>query len=310
MRVWFAGKAFAFLRAAYTRIMKIDAHQHFWHYNPQRDSWITDEMSLLKRDFLPEHLTGELQASRIDGSIAVQADQSEAETAFLLDLATRHDSHIQGVVGWLDLSSPRLPDRLAHFTPFKKLRGLRHIVQSEPDDRFMLRPDFCCGIGRLKDFDLTFDILIYPRQLPAAIELVQKFPEQKFVLDHLAKPLIRAAEIKPWAKQIRILAGNPNVYCKLSGLVTEASWTAWRIADFNPYLDIAFDAFGADRLMFGSDWPVCLLAASYRDVHKLIGQYMARFDTESQAKIFGLNAVHFYGLTINEPASQSHGPAS
>lgn len=292
------------------QIMKIDAHQHFWRYNPQRDRWITDEMSRLKRDFLPEHLIGELRTNGIDGCIAVQADQSENETEFLLDLATRYDSMIQGVVGWLDLSSPNLPERLASFTKSKKLRGLRHIVQSEPDDRFMLRPDFCRGIARLKDFDLTFDILIYPRQLQAAIELVEKFPGQKFVLDHLAKPLIRTGEIDPWAKQIRILAGNPNVYCKLSGLITEADWTAWKSSDFDPYLDVAFAAFGSDRLMFGSDWPVCLLAASYPQVRDLVMQYITRFQTGSRDKIFGLNAVHFYGLTIDEPASQSHGPAS
>lgn len=290
--------------------MNIDSHQHFWQYSAQRDRWITNEMSLLQRDFLPEHLIGELRTNGIDGCVAVQADQSEDDTDFLLNLAGRYDSIIQGVVGWLDLSSPRLPERLAHFAHFKKLRGLRHIVQSEPDDRFMLRPDFCRGIARLKEFNLTFDILIYPRQLPAAIELVEKFPDQKFVLDHLAKPLIRTHEIEPWAKQIGILANNPNVYCKLSGMVTEANWTNWQPADFDPYLDVAFDAFGADRLMFGSDWPVCLLAASYRDARNLVEQYVARFHPDFQAKIFGRNAVHFYGLTVNQPASQCHGSPS
>jgi L-fuconolactonase len=289
--------------------MNIDAHQHFWKYDPQRDGWITDEMSLLKRDFLPDHLIGEWQANGIGGSITVQTDQSEDETEFLLNLAVRH-SMIRGVVGWLNLSSPQLPERLAHFAKFKKLRGLRHIVQSEPDDRFMLRPDFCRGIARLKEFDFTFDILIYPRQLPAAIELVEKFPDQKFVLDHLAKPLIQTQEIEPWAKQIRMLASHPNVFCKLSGLVTEANWTNWQPSDFEPYFDVAFDSFGVDRLMFGSDWPVCLLAASYRQVHEVVEQYIARFHTGSRGKIFGLNAVKFYGLTINEPATQSHGSAS
>jgi L-fuconolactonase len=290
--------------------MKIDAHQHFWNYNPRRDAWITDEMSLLKGDFLPEHLIGEFRANGVDGCISVQADQSEHETEFLLNLASQYDSLIRGVVGWVDLSSPRLPERLAHFAKFKKLRGLRHIVQSEPDDRFMLQPDFCRGIARLRDFCLTFDILIYPRQLPAAVELLEKFPDQKFVLDHLAKPSIRTQEIEPWAQQIRTLARNPNLFCKLSGLVTEANWKNWQAADFYPYLDVAFDAFGGDRLMFGSDWPVCLLAASYRQVRELVEQYVARFPVDSQAKIFGLNAVHFYGLPVEEPASQSYGPAS
>jgi L-fuconolactonase len=285
--------------------MNIDSHQHFWKYNPQRDGWITNEMSLLKRNFLPEDLRGELGANGIGGCIAVQADQSEAETEFLLSLASGNE-WIRGVVGWLDLTSETLPERLAHFTLFKKLRGLRHIVQSEPDDRFMLRPDFCRGISRLKEFDLTFDILIYPRQLPAAIDLVAKFPEQRFVLDHMAKPAIRTSEINSWAKHVRTLAANPNVYCKVSGLVTEASWTIWRPTDFHPYLDVIFDAFGVDRLMFGSDWPVCLLAASYAQVRNLLSDYMTQSRIASSYKIdriFGGNAIEFYKLNFGSPAA-------
>jgi L-fuconolactonase len=282
--------------------MNIDSHQHFWKYNPQRNGWITDEMSFLKRDFLPKDLIEELRGSGIDGSIAVQADQSEEETEFLLKLAEQHD-WISGVVGWLDLSSDMLPARLAHFSPFKKLRGLRHIVQSETDDRFMLRQDFCRGIARLRDFDLTFDILIYPRQLPAAIELVSKFPEQKFVLDHIAKPAIRTGQIDSWAKHLLALAANPNVYCKVSGLVTEANWTHWRPADFYPYLDVIFDAFGADRLMFGSDWPVCLLAATYGQVRNLLADHMTRSRIAAQEKIFGLNAIEFYKLAVHSPGA-------
>lgn len=278
--------------------MNIDSHQHFWHYNPQRDRWITDEMSILKRDFLPEHLIGELHANQVQGCVVVQADQSENETEFLLHLA-QHHSTIRGVVGWLDLSSPKLPDRLTHFAQFKKLRGLRHIVQSEPDDRFLLRPDFCRGVATLKNFNLTFDILIYPRQLPAAIEFVGKFPDQKFILDHMAKPSIRTKEIDSWAKQIRALASLRNVYCKVSGLVTEANWANWQPNDFYPYLDIAFETFGFDRLMFGSDWPVCLLAATYRQVRDLLVNYAARLGTGVQEKIFGLNAIQFYGLTFD-----------
>jgi L-fuconolactonase len=290
--------------------MMIDAHQHFWKYNPQRDAWITDRMSILKRDFLPEELLTELRMNGIDGCITVQADQSEQETQFLLDLAAQYNSVVKGVVGWLDLSSPGLAERLAHFAQFKKLRGLRHIVQSEPDDRFMLDEDFCRGIAALKDFNFTFDILIYPRQLPAAVELVARFPEQKFVLDHLAKPSVRTGEVEVWAKQIRALASNRNVYCKLSGLVTEADWKSWNGNQFEPYLDVAFDAFGADRLMFGSDWPVCLLAATYRQVRELVAQFAARLPSESQHKIFGQNAIQFYGLNIDEPHSDSHGPVS
>lgn len=254
-------------------------------------------MSLLKRDYLPQHLLEELRANNIDGCLAVQADQSEQETEFLLQLAARHGSMIRGVVGWLELASPRLPERLAHFSQYKKLRGLRHIAQSEPDDRFLLRPDFCQGIAQLKDFNLTFDILIYPRQLPAAIELVAKFPNQKFVLDHMAKPCIRTREIEDWSRQIRSLGTNPRVYCKLSGLVTEADWKDWRAEDFDPYLDFAFEAFGVDRIMFGSDWPVCLLAATYRQVRDLVADFAARLGTGAHEKIFGLNAVQFYGLS-------------
>lgn len=278
--------------------MNIDSHQHFWHYNPQRDSWITAEMATLKRDFLPEQLIEELRANGIQGCVAVQADQSEQETELLLNLAAKHPSMIRGVVGWVDLLSPKLPERLDHYAGFKKLRGVRHIVQSEPDDRFMLRPDFRRGIVNLKDFNLTFDILIYPRQLPAAIELVREFPEQKFVLDHMAKPRIRAREIEDWSKQIRSLATNRNVYCKVSGLVTEGDWRDWRADDLTPYLDVAFDAFGPDRLMFGSDWPVCLLAATYRQVRDLVADYTSRLGAEVQEKILGTNAAQFYRLEL------------
>jgi L-fuconolactonase len=275
--------------------MKIDAHQHFWRYNPARDGWITEEMSILKRNFLPEDLLPELHASKIDGCIAVQADQSEEETLFLLDLAKRCDQ-IKGVVGWVNLAAPNLSERLEYFSQFKKLRGFRHIAQSEPDDRFLVRDDFCRGVRRLKDFDFTYDFLIYPRQLPAAIELAQGFPEQKFVLDHIAKPPIRSGEIDSWATQIRKLAASPNVYCKLSGMITEGDWDHWRSDDFRPYLDVVFEAFGCDRLMFGSDWPVCLVAGSYRRVNGLIEEYVQAFSEDQRNRIFGLNAAAFYGL--------------
>jgi L-fuconolactonase len=275
--------------------MKIDAHQHFWRYDPARDGWITDEMAILKRDFLPDDLLPELQACKIDGCIAVQADQSEEETMFLLDLAARCDQ-IKGVVGWVNLSAPNLPQRLEHLSQFKKLRGFRHIAQSESDDRFLVRDDFCRGIRALKNFDFTYDILIYPRQLPAAIELAERFPEQKFVLDHMAKPPIRSGEIDSWAAQIRRLAASSNVYCKLSGMVTEADRDRWRAEDFRPYLDVVFESFGWDRLMFGSDWPVCLVAGDYHQVKGLIEDYMQTFSEEQRNQIFGMNAADFYGL--------------
>jgi L-fuconolactonase len=284
--------------------MSIDSHQHFWRYDPARYGWIDERMGVLQRDFLPEQLASELDANKIDASIAVQADQSEQETLFLLDLAKR-SRRIAGVVGWVDLVSPRLDDRLKVFSKFEKLRGLRHVAQSEPDDRFLVRPDFTRGISRLQEFGFTYDILIYPKQLPAAIELVAKFPEQRFVLDHLAKPEIKTKNIAAWATLIGSIGRNPNVYCKLSGLVTEADWRRWSPANFDPYLDVVFEAFGVDRLMFGSDWPVCLLAASYKQVKDIIADFVERKAPKAKEKIFGANAVRFYDLKVyaNGPAA-------
>lgn len=284
--------------------MNIDAHQHFWCYDPIRDGWITDEMSVIRRDFMPADLLSELSRNQIDGCVAVQADQSEAETLFLLDLAAKHEE-IKGVVGWVNLCASDLPDRLKYFSQFEKLCGFRHVAQSEPDDRFLARKDFGIGIQCLKQFGYTYDILIYPRQLSSAIELVEKFPEQRFVVDHLAKPSIRTKEISSWAKQIRTIAENLNVYCKVSGLITEADWKNWRVADFEPYIDVVFEAFGPDRIMFGSDWPVCLLAGSYEQVKNLVAQYVHNLPVEQQKKVFGLNAISFYGLNIS-----SHEPVS
>jgi L-fuconolactonase len=275
--------------------MRIDSHQHFWKYNPVRDQWITDEMAVLKRDFLPEDLLRELRANQMDGSVAVQADQSEAETQFLLDLA-KQNSFISGVVGWIDLRADNVAERLAAFSQNKKLRGFRHIVQAEFDDRFMLQPHFLRGIGCLGEFGLTYDILIYPRQLPAAIELVARYPNQAFVIDHIAKPEIKAKRTRPWAQQMREIARNPNVYCKVSALLTEADWKNWQTDDFKPYLDTVFEVFGSDRIMFGSDWPVCLLAGSYSQVVQLIADYTKNLSPSDKQKIFGLNAVRFYGI--------------
>jgi L-fuconolactonase len=275
--------------------MNIDAHQHFWKYDPVRDAWITDALQVLKRDFLPQELVTELDNNGIDASIAVQADQSETETLFLLDLAER-SKRIAGVVGWIDLASPQVEDRLRFFSQFAKLCGFRHIAQAEPDDRFLVRSDFVRGISRLREFGFTYDILVYPKQLPAAIELVSKFPEQRFVVDHLAKPEVKAGGSASWATDIRSIAANPNVYCKLSGLVTEADWRRWKPADFESYLDVVFEAFGPERLMFGSDWPVCLLAGSYRQVKGLIEGYVGRHAAKEKEGIFGANAMRFYGL--------------
>lgn len=276
-------------------LMNIDSHQHFWRYDPIRDGWITEEMSAIRRDFMPEDLIPELSRNQIDGSVAVQTDQSEAETLFLLDLAARYEQ-IKGVVGWVDLRAAHLLERLEYFSQFEKLCGFRHIAQAEPDDRFLAREDVIAGIRHLQQFGFSYDILIYPRQLPAAIELVRKLPEQRFVIDHLAKPSIRTGEISAWAKLMRSIAESPNVYCKVSGMVTEADWRNWRVSHFKPYLDVVFEAFGTDRIMFGSDWPVCLVAGSYEQVKDLVTLYVKDLPLEQQKKIFGLNAISFYGL--------------
>lgn len=275
--------------------MNIDAHQHFWRYDPVRDAWITGEMSALKRDFLPEEFVVETKANGIDASIAVQADQSEKETLFLLDLAER-DERIAGVVGWVDLRSPQVEERLRFFSRFAKLCGFRHIAQAEADDRFLVRADFLRGISLLAQCGFTYDILVYPRQLPAAIELVAKYPEQRFVIDHLAKPDIKTGSSASWAAQIRTIAQSSNVSCKVSGLVTEADWRNWKAADFDPYLDVVFEAFGTDRLLFGSDWPVCLLAATYGQVKGIVEDYVDRHARAAKRMIFGGNAIRFYGL--------------
>jgi len=275
--------------------MNVDAHQHFWRYDPVRDGWITDEMSALKRDFLPEGLAAEIATNGIDASIAVQANQSENETLFLLDLAECH-ARIAGVVGWVDLRSPQVEERLRFFSRFAKLRGFRHIAQGEPDDRFLARADFARGVSLLGRFGFTYDILIYPRQLPAAIELVTKYPEQRFVIDHLAKPDVKTGSSTAWASQMRTIARNSNVCCKVSGLVTEADWRNWKAADFEPYLDVVFESFGTGRLLFGSDWPVCLLAATYGQVRRLVEDYVDRHAPAAKPAIFGGNAIRFYGL--------------
>jgi L-fuconolactonase len=275
--------------------MNIDSHQHFWKFDAARDAWITGAMAVLQRDFLPAHLDAELAANGVDASVAVQADQSERETLFLLELA-KHNQRIAGVVGWIDLASAQVEKRLEFFAGFEKLRGFRHVAQSEPDDRFLMGADFTRGIARLREFHFTYDILIYPKQLPAALELVAKFPEQRLVVDHLAKPEIKTKNITAWASQIGAIARNTNVYCKLSGLVTEADWPRWASVDFDPYLDVVFEAFGADRLMFGSDWPVCLLAASYKQVKHIIEDYVDRNAPAAKEKIFGANAIRFYDL--------------
>ncbi|HJT75393.1 MAG TPA: amidohydrolase family protein [Chitinophaga sp.] len=275
--------------------MVIDAHQHFWHYHPVKDAWITDDMKVLQDNFLPEHLLPVLQENGVDGCVAVQADQSENETAFLLELAAQHH-FIRGVVGWIDLRAEDLEARLEHFKQFRALKGFRHIVQGEPDPSFLLRDDFCRGINMLARYNFTYDILVYPVQLPAVAAFVPKFPELRLVIDHLAKPYFKTGEISSWETHMRAIAQHPHVYCKLSGMITEADWQKWEPAHFTPFLDVALEAFGPERLMFGSDWPVCKVAGTYAEVKGIIKDYISRLSETEQAGIMGGNAIRFYGL--------------
>lgn len=274
---------------------RIDAHQHFWRYDPVRDAWITEAMAVLRRDFLPADLAPLLEANMVDGCVAVQADQSEGETQFLLDLAREH-SFVRGVVGWVDLRSPQVADRLAHFAGDRRFRGVRHLVQGEPNDEFLLQDDVVRGIRALTPLNLTYDLLLVPRQLRAATRLAAMLPDQRFVLDHIAKPLIRDGILEPWASDLGALAMQPNVWCKLSGLITEADWAAWKPTQLRQYLDVVVESFGVDRLMWGSDWPVCLLAGSYEEVREVIAEYLVRFSVDERTAIFGGNATTFYGL--------------
>jgi L-fuconolactonase len=274
--------------------MHIDAHQHFWKYSPEEYDWIDDSMAALRRDFLPKDLQPELVRTGFQGSVAVQARQTLEETRWLLELAEQSPS-ILGVVGWVDLRSPDVRSQLKAFSQSSKLVGVRHVVQSEPDDRFLLQPDFLRGISALEEFDLAYDILIYTGHLPVAAEFVERFPHQRFVLDHLAKPPIKNGEIDFWAQGIRRLAAFPNVFCKLSGLVTEADWQHWTPDQIAPYLDVAFESFGPERLMVGSDWPVCLVAGTYPRVVAIVKDYLRLHSLES-AGVLGANAQRFWRL--------------
>ncbi len=275
--------------------MRIDSHQHFWQYQAADYPWISDAMTVLRRDFLPNDLAPLLKSIQFDGSIAVQARQTLAETEWLLQLADSN-SMVRGVVGWVDLRSPQLHQQLQKLAPHPKLVGVRHVVQDEPDDEFMLRPDFHRGIAQLRGFDLTYDLLLFPRHLRAAAKLVKAFPEQRFVLDHIAKPRIREGKLAPWDADMQQLAQYPNVFCKLSGMVTEAGWNQWRDEDFRPYLEIALKSFGPERLMIGSDWPVCTVSGDYVSTMRIVMDHIQALSATEQAAILGDNCLRFYGL--------------
>ncbi|MEA5429107.1 amidohydrolase family protein [Arcicella lustrica] len=275
--------------------MTIDSHQHFWQYDAQRHDWISEEMKVIQRDFLPSDLAPILQENNISGCVAVQADQTLAETDFLIDLANKND-FIKAVVGWVDLLAVDVDDTLEQYAEHKIVKGFRHIVQGEADTEFMLRPKFKAGITALGAFDFTYDILIYHYQLEQAIQLAKFFPNQKFVLDHIAKPDIKSGEYAAWQTNIKKLALHQNVYCKLSGMVTEGEWKDWKVSDFKIYLDTVVKAFGTERIMYGSDWPVCLVAAQYEEQLGIVNEYFSAFSSLEKKKVMGANALKFYNI--------------
>jgi L-fuconolactonase len=277
--------------------MKIDSHQHFWIYNQIEYGWISNEMGFLRDNYLPGQLHTELLSVEFDGSIAVQARQSLEETRWILELAEQNN-FIKGVIGWVDLCSPKVEEQLMLFSQHKKLVGVRHVIHDESDENFMLRKDFLNGIAHLEKFGLTYDILVFPKHLPNTIKFVSQFPEQIFVLDHMAKPLIKDRKISPWKEDIEKLARFENVYCKLSGIVTEADWKNWKREDLIPYLDLVFAAFGPNRLMIGSDWPVCRIAGTYKQVMDVILSYIESYSEMDKNKILGENAVKAYSLKV------------
>ena len=274
---------------------RIDSHQHFWKYNPAEHTWMTDAMQVLKQDFMPADLGPLLNQIGFDGCIAVQARQSIEETNWLLKLANEND-FIKGVVGWVDLRSPHINEVLSDYANQKKLVGVRHVVHDEADDNFMLQPAFQNGIAALKEFNLTYDLLLFSKHIPVALQLVDKFPEQPFVLDHIAKPFINKKEMSPWKEDLKELAKHPNVFCKLSGMVTEAKWNEWKEDDFKQYLDVVTESFGTKRLMIGSDWPVCTLSGNYSTTMSVVINYANQFIKEISDGILGGNCINFYKI--------------
>lgn len=281
--------------------MKIDAHQHFWIFDPVRDAWITEDMKVLRRNFLPEDLLPDLLNNGFDGCVAVQAAQTEEETNFLLDLA-KENSFIKAVVGWVDLLNENVEETLENFTTNPILKGIRHIVQAEAPG-FMGQKSFLQGIKTLSRFDLTYDILIFPPQLEEAIDLVTKFPNQPFVVDHLAKPNYESVMNPVWVKGMKALSERENVYCKLSGLVTETKDFLWTADQFVPYIDFLLETFGVQRVMFGSDWPVCLLASTYKETVEIVENFTNQLSDWEQDFIWGQSATDFYKIENTDSES-------
>ncbi|WP_029285737.1 amidohydrolase [Pedobacter sp. R20-19] len=272
----------------------IDTHVHFWNFDPVRDEWITADMAVIQNDFTPKNLIRTLNDLKISGCIAVQANQSEHENEFLLNLADQHDL-IKGIVGWIDLKNPDLDNRLEYYKNFKKIKGWRHVLQAETAE-FMLDPAFINGIKQLKKNSYTYDLLCYHNQLKSIIKMVDQIPDQPFVLDHCGKPDVKSQDLKTWREDIKTLAENSNVSCKVSGLLTEADWKNWKEKELFNCFDAVFENFGVERVMFGSDWPVVLVSRPYQDWFNLVQKYTMRFSENERKLIFGDNAKAFYKL--------------
>ena len=275
--------------------MRIDAHQHFWKYDPVSHAWMDERMDVLKADYQPNDLKPLLNSCAIAGCVAVQANQAEAENAFLLVLANQHD-FIKGVVGWVDLQAKDVSERLDYYQQFSKIKGFRHVIHDEPELDFMLQPAFLRGVSALKNHGYTYDILIFAAHLPNTVSFLKALPDQPFVIDHIAKPNIKSGNIDTWGQQIKAVATFENVHCKISGMVTEADWTSWKKTDFTQYLDAVVEAFGTRRIMYGSDWPVCTLAANYQQQYAIVADYFSSFSQAEQDQFFGQNATQFYNL--------------
>lgn len=273
----------------------IDSHVHFWNYDPVRDAWITDDMKVIRRNFTPEDAWKVFEPNGVSGCVAVQADESNKETAFLLGLAEKHE-FIRGVVGWIDLTLKNTPELLASYSKLPLLKGFRNIIQGQPDEKYFLNKVFREGMKQLQPLGYTYDVLVYHDQLPQAIAFTEKYPDQRFMLDHIAKPDIKNRQWKKWKEDIHEIAKNPNMFCKVSGMVTEADWKQWRYEDLLPYLEIVAEYFGVDRLCFGSDWPVALLAGKYEEVLGVLRTFSLQVSAPDREKLFSGNTSLFYKL--------------
>ncbi|MFT5885229.1 MAG: L-fuconolactonase [Arcticibacterium sp.] len=273
--------------------MKIDAHQHFWNYDPINFSWINDEMAAIRKNFLPEDLKPILEKNGFGGSILIQVNQDETENDIFLRFAEENE-FIKGVVGWIDLKASNLEDKLTHYAQYPKMKGFRHIAQSEPDD-FLMDQSFIDAVAKFPNYNFTYDILVFERQLKSVLHFVRQLPNNKLIIEHIAKPNIKEKSVTRWSNYMQAISKHENVYVKVSGMVTEADIKNWKKEDFAIYLDHILDFFGPERIVYGSDWPVCLVAGTYEDQLGIVQEYFSRFTKTEQAQIFGLNAAKFYG---------------